>query len=160
MPEGDWYCPVCQQDQLIRNIQAKLDIIDQHYKALEAAKTQSIQKRTNRIADIGANLDNLFGVGSRKRSTKNYYYEGEDQAMSGNEDDGEEGNVSRRRNTLGKNLSAHRNIFKVESSELLGPRSCRVKTKINYTFEEFDRTIKQAVGEPTNNEEGLDEEKG
>ena len=57
VPEGDWFCGICEHDQLIKKLQEKIDLIDNHFKELELAKLKSIKKRTNRIADIGANLD-------------------------------------------------------------------------------------------------------
>jgi hypothetical protein len=57
VPEGDWFCGICEHDMLIKKLQEKIDLIDNHFKELELAKLKSIKKRTNRIADIGANLD-------------------------------------------------------------------------------------------------------
>ena len=57
VPEGDWFCGICEHDKLIKKLQEKIDLIDNHFKELELAKLKSIKKRTNRIADIGANLD-------------------------------------------------------------------------------------------------------
>ena len=60
VPDGDWFCTICEHDKLIKALEEKTELIENHFKEIELAKTKSIVKRTNRIADIGANLDNLF----------------------------------------------------------------------------------------------------
>jgi hypothetical protein len=62
VPEGDWFCDICEHDMLIKKLQEKIDLIESHFKELEMAKLKSIKKRTNRIADIGANLDRYIYI--------------------------------------------------------------------------------------------------
>jgi hypothetical protein len=101
----------------LKQLAAKLDIIESYYKKLEMEKTKSIMQRNNRIANIGANLDSLFSKKPRKPRTKQNYY----------------------------HTTAEVNPFNVGTNEILGTRSCRLKSRINYTFEEFDRTINEAI---------------
>ena len=141
VPDGDWFCAVCEHDQLVRLLQARVSLIDAHFRELELAKLNSMKKRCNRIADIGANLDNLFG--DKKRNKKKAHGDDNDD-----EDDDEE---ERERKRARK--AAEFSIFEAVGGEPLGPRSCRAKSRVTYTFDEFDRTIKEAVGENVDEEE-------
>ena len=38
VPSGDWYCPVCEHDQLWRTLRSRCDHIDAHYKEIADAK--------------------------------------------------------------------------------------------------------------------------
>ena len=71
IPEGDWYCPVCEHNKMCKLLLEKLELAEKHFKQLEMAKNQSIMKRSNRIADIGANLDNLFSTKPNSQKRKN-----------------------------------------------------------------------------------------
>ncbi len=144
VPDGDWFCTICEHDKLIKALEEKTELIENHFKEIELAKTKSIVKRTNRIADIGANLDNLFKNGTKKRNrTKD-----EENNDPNDDDEDESGDNSFRKRPrrpfedFNKPVS---NYF--TNTEPVGPRSCRVKGKISYTFEDYDRTIKEAVGE-------------
>lgn len=124
IPEGDWFCPVCEHDKLVKKLQEKIDEIDKHNQEIELAKTKLAQRRSNCMADIGAYLDNVFGSSSANPTPK-----------------------KQRKTTLdtsAENLEPKGNFF--DTKQPLGPRSCRLKTRINYTFDDFDRTIKAAVG--------------
>ena len=152
IPEGDWYCPICEHQKLCKVLLEKLEAAEKHFKQLEMAKNQSIIKRCNRIADIGANLDNLFHkkTNRQKRPTpakKNTY----------SDDLSDDSDIENKKRS--KQSQRGSSNFAVVA-EPLGPRSCRLKTKINYTFEEFDRTIKEAtkVVDETGNEIPDDEE--
>ena len=48
IPEGDWFCPVCEHQKLCKILLEKLEVAEKHFKQLEMAKNQSIMKRTNR----------------------------------------------------------------------------------------------------------------
>ena len=96
VPEGDWFCSVCEQDKLVKCLEAKLKIIEDHFAALEKAKSQSILKRTNRIADIGANLDNLFGGKSAKKR------EYDENGLSNEENEDGEQKAKKRRHLLNR----------------------------------------------------------
>ncbi len=117
VPDGDWYCPACEHNKLCKDLAAKLELIEAHYKRLEMEKTKSIMQRNNRIANIGANLDNLFSKKPKKPRTKQNYY----------------------------HTTTESSGFNGVTNEILGTRSCRLKSRINYTFEEFDRTINEAI---------------
>ena len=144
VPEGDWYCCICEQDRLVNALSQQMADIESHLNALKEAKQSS--KRLDRISDIGTNLDTLFEPKSKSRDAKKpKYYENE------NDDPNEEDNMSESgmdKSNRSYPFEAHNkvNIFE-DSAEPVGPRSCRVKKKITYTFEEYDRTINNAVGE-------------
>ena len=154
VPEGDWYCALCEHDSLIKKLRDKLDTIDAHFKELELAKTRSIQKRTNRLADIGANLANMFGNKKKKRHNEDSTGEDGGEEDEEEDEDGVKHSPKKRRNysvETGEVSSKSFSLF--ATSEPLGPRSCRAKTRISYTFDDYDRTIKEAVGEHVDEEE-------
>jgi remodeling and spacing factor 1 len=117
IPEGDWFCPVCEHQKLCKILLEKLEVSEKHFKQLETAKNQSIIKRTNRIADIGANLDNLFHKKPNrqkrpKQSKKSYADEFSDDSDIEN-----------------KKRSRQSRVSNFVVAEPLGPRSCRLKIK-------------------------------
>lgn len=165
----------------MRSLQAKLVIIEKHFADIENAKSQSIQKRTNRIADIGANLDNLFcnpaSKTTKPRKPSRFYK----IILEGEEEEGEENLQEEECKTGCQNENGSARKTRKEEEPLtylrkrpkatlfsdeqnwtvisLAPRSCRARTRINYTFDEFDKTINEACGADGELDEG-DEENG
>lgn len=123
VPTGDWFCTICEHDKLIRLLQEKITEIELHYKETELAKSELKQRRSNCMADIGAYLDNVFGSKSKSNSSPT-----KAKIATENNDDSNK---------------SYKNIF--DTVEPVGPRSCRAKSRISYTFDEFDRSITEAV---------------
>ncbi len=134
IPEGDWYCAICEHQKLCKFLLENLELAEKHFKQLEMAKNKSIMQRSNRIADIGANLDNLFN-----KKPNNSNHKRKQEKKSYNDEFSDDSDIENKK----KRIRQPRNSIVV--AETLGTRSCRLKTKINYTFEEFDRTISEAT---------------
>ena len=144
----------------MRALTQQMSEIDNQLKELKEAKHSTI-KRLDRISDIGSNLDNLFETKSKSRVKKFKNYENENDDPNEEEEDNMSEN-SKDKSNRSYPFEAHNkvNIFE-DSTEPVGPRSCRVKKKITYTFEEYDRTINIAVGEKdVEHEEKLNQTNG
>ena len=102
IPDGDWYCPICEHSFLIRNLQDKLKQIEIDKKECdEKLKLKIIRDEENELKKI-------------------------EIEMQFKQD----------------------NLNSVQKSETLvdDKRSRRVKSKKSYTFEDYDRQIKEATG--------------
>ncbi len=154
VPDGDWFCRLCEHDRLCGALRGKCDTIDVHYRALadaelleqqkklkaQLARSKARQSNSNTtVADqIGAYLDSC-GLTMGENDNPN----GGGGGGGGKRGSRSLGNYSKR-----KPLNEY-----YINDEPLGPRSCRAKTRINYTFDDYDRSIKQALGEELEDEE-------
>jgi remodeling and spacing factor 1 len=142
VPEGDWFCSLCEHDSLIISLEEKLDIIAQikkDYVEYLLKKEQSTQENQEQQHQNNQEKNR----GGRK---KKIFYE----------------TVINNQENLDLN---HKNIFNLNENNLsnnhhrtplnefnneqqqqsLGQRSCRARVKINYTFDDFERQIDQAI---------------
>ncbi|RMZ98039.1 Remodeling and spacing factor 1 [Brachionus plicatilis] len=103
IPDGDWYCPICEHSFLIRNLQKKLNQIE-------------LDKKVHEEKEIIKN----------KKIKENQLKKQEIE-----------------RELLEQKLE---NTLSSLDTSVNQKRSRRVKSKINYKFEEFDRQIKEATG--------------
>ena len=97
IPEDDWYCPPCHQDQLVRALEDKLVELDQAVVDLE-------ERRARDKVEKAAALQETEPVPSKKLD------ESDQEAKS----------------------EQNKKFFC--DDEPVGPRSCRVKKSITYTF--------------------------
>lgn len=115
IPDGDWYCPICEHSFLIRNLEEKLNQIETERKEQEEKKiVKKIKEKENYL----------------KQQEK------ERQLLE---------------------IKHENTLISIETS-CNEKRSRRVKSKISYTFEDFDRQIREATG--INNAESDNEDKG
>ena len=69
VPEGDWYCPLCEHKRLCDSLVDKFIQLLKDYAELEVKRSQCISKRTNRLANVMLNLDRMVKRSSKKRRT-------------------------------------------------------------------------------------------
>ena len=97
VPSGDWFCPVCEHDKLVRALLLKVDEIERYQKEAEEQRVKLEEQRKNCKVDIGSYLDTFFN-----------------QSGGGDQDAASSGEVKKKPGLF-------------DMSEPVGPRSCRVK---------------------------------
>lgn len=112
VPSGDWFCPVCEHDKLVRCLVTKVNLIEAYKKEAEVQRIKLEEQRNNCKEDIGSYLDTFFNQ-DEQQSKKNGVERDEDAE-------------NERRNK--------RSAF-FDMSEPVGPRSCRVNKKVNYCID-------------------------
>lgn len=118
VPEGDWYCAPCVQDRLIRALEGKLEQRELDLKSYEEYK---IREREQKEAEKLAAKERLENDLKQADNKKKSQLEREEMEIANRE-----------------------GFFEIPDDP--GQRSCRVKKKISYTFDEYDRNINTAVG--------------
>lgn len=147
IPEGDWFCPICQHEKLITNLESKLLQFDEYYekfKADEVLQQQIASEQTKKYLDkIDEDRlkerENLDCEISKNQNNKRQNKSGENSASSSddssnkqsNDDDTDSDDVPiyqlRKRNTsnLSYKLNEYDNLIKsaINRSTLESPNS-------------------------------------
>jgi hypothetical protein len=172
VPDGDWYCPLCEHKRLCDNLIEKFIQLIKEYEELEIKRNQCMSKRTNRLANVMLNLDRMVKRSTKKRRTNGIVYSDEeneeeeeveeeqeqedeqedDDSVYGFKDDGSvEGEEKSKRSS--QSPRGRRN----EEPEKLGVRSCRRKPQ-NYRFDDYDKKMKEAMIEAGVNGDEIDKD--
>lgn len=173
VPDGDWYCPMCEHKRLSENLIEKLIQLIKEYEELEVKRNQCMSKRTNRLANVMFNLDRMVKRSTKKRRTNGIVCsdeeneeeeeeeepeeedeeeeknkseeEDDDDSVYGFKDDGSFDNGARsKRPATSSKRPARGERQKSSEPETLGVRSCRRKTQ-NYRFDDYDKKMKEAM---------------
>jgi remodeling and spacing factor 1 len=180
VPEGDWYCPLCEHKRLCDNLIEKFIQLLKEHAELEVKRNQCMSKRTNRLANVMFNLDRMVKRSTKKRRTNGIVYsdeeneddeeeaadennkseeeedEEDDDSVYGFKDDGsiDGGDKSKRSST-----SPSRGRRGEHEPERLGVRSCRRKPQ-NYRFDDYDKKMKEAMIDAGANGDEIDKDSG
>ena len=175
VPDGDWYCPLCEHKRLCdKLIERFIQLLKEHAE-LEVKRNQCISKRTNRLANVMLNLDRMVKRSSKKRRTNGIVYsdeeneeeeeeeeeeqaeeEEDDDSVYGFKDDGSiDGEETSKRTT--SSMRGQRNGKQNTEPERLGVRSCRRKPQ-NYRFDDYDKKLKEAMMEAGEDGEEIEKE--
>lgn len=187
VPEGDWYCPLCEHKRFADKLVEKFIQLIKEHEELEVKRNQCMSKRTNRLANVMLNLDRMVKRSSKKRRTNGIVYSDEE-----NEDEEEENNVDENEDEDEANKSepeeddddsaygfkddgsidgaekpkrasgsprGRRDRHRAEEPERLGVRSCRRKPQ-NYRFDDYDKKMKAAMFESGAEDEDPDKDSG
>ena len=170
VPEGDWYCPLCEHKRLCDRLVEKFIQLIKDYEELEVKRSQCISKRTNRLANVMLNLDRMVKRSSKKRRTNGIVCSDdddeeeeeeeevdEDEEKNKSEEDGDDDSVygfsdgdgvknggkSNRTTSSSRRFGQKDRHHSIEP-ERLGVRSCRRKPQ-NYRFDDYDQKMKAAM---------------
>ncbi|UJR13904.1 hypothetical protein I4U23_000910 [Adineta vaga] len=178
VPDGDWYCPLCEQKRFSDKLVEKFIQLIKEYEELEVKRKQCMSKRTNRLANVMLNLDRMVKRSSKKRRTNGIAYsdeeneeeeeeeeENNDNRSEEEEDDDsvygfkDDGNIEGAEKSKRPSSSSRgrRDRHEVEEPHTLGVRSCRRKPQ-NYRFDDYDKKMKAAMLESGVEDEDLDKE--
>jgi hypothetical protein len=178
VPDGDWYCPLCEHKRLCDNLMEKFIQFIKEYEELETKRTQCMSKRSNRLANVMLNLDRMVKRSTNKRRTNGIVYsdeeneeeevqddeevqdeeEDDDDSVYGFKDDGSaDGGEKRKRSSASPR--GRRDGQYDEEPQRLGVRSCRRKPQ-NYRFDDYDKKMKEAMIESGVNGEEIDKDSG
>jgi remodeling and spacing factor 1 len=178
VPDGDWYCPLCEHKRLCDNLIEKFIQLLKEHAELEVKRNQCMSKRTNRLANVMFNLDRMVKRSTKKRRTNGIVYsdeeneddeeeaadennkseeeedEEDDDSVYGFKDDGsiDGGDKSKRSST-----SPSRGRRGEHEPERLGVRSCRRKPQ-NYRFDDYDKKMKEAMIDAGANGDEIDKD--
>ena len=186
VPEGDWYCPLCEQKRFTDKLVEKFTQLIKEHEELEVQRKQCMSKRTNRLANVMLNLDRMVKRSSKKRRTNGIAYsdeENEDEEEENNADNDDENKSEEEEEADDDDDSAYgfkddgsidgaekskrssrsprgrRDRHRNEEPERLGVRSCRRKPQ-NYRFDDYDKKMKEAVLGSGAEDEDLDKDSG
>ena len=164
VPDGDWYCPLCEHKRLSDSLIEKFIQLIKEYEELEVKRSQCMSKRTNRLANVMLNLDRMVKRSSKKRRTNGIVYsdeenedeqveeeneeeeeeaEDDDDSVYGFKDDGSPDGDEKSKRFSGS-PRGRRDGQHASESERLGVRSCRRKPQ-NYRFDDYDKKMKEAM---------------
>jgi remodeling and spacing factor 1 len=175
VPEGDWYCPLCEHKRLCDSLVDKFIQLLKDYDELEVKRSQCISKRTNRLANVMLNLDRMVKRSSKKRRTNgivcsddddeeeeeeevdNEVDEDEEKDKSEEDDDDDDDSVYGFRDDGGdKNggksnrvASSSRRSGQKERHHSTEPERLGVRScrrkPQNYRFDDYDQKMKEAM---------------
>lgn len=131
IPEGEWCCPTCEQDKLVNFLRTKIEEIEKYLKEQAEKPSKEIQGLPESSFEEKINSwETTLDIPNEESPVKKEI----------------------------KNKSLFESFEKTVQSldSVSGRRPSRTKNKINYTFEEYDRKIKEATG--INDEEETEEE--
>lgn len=140
IPDGDWFCPHCEHNMLIGKLEAALTDYDAKMKVKQRAV-----KRQERMAHSGISLDNII-VSYEERPKRDRV-----QKRSRNDD---------------YEYEVEEDLEDRPTRPKTGPqvkRSCRMRSKVSYRYEEYDELIKSAIADsagPQNEGEGMTDNHG
>ncbi|CAF1440883.1 unnamed protein product [Rotaria sp. Silwood1] len=168
VPDGDWYCPLCEHKHLCDNLIEKLIQLIKEHDELEIKRNQCMSKRSNRLANVMLNLDRMVKRSTKKRRTNGIVYsdeenedeEEQEQEEENNDDDEDDDSVYGFKDdgsAEGEEKHNRRDSEQNESTEKLGVRSCRRKPQ-NYRFDEYDKKMKEAMIEAGVNGDDIDKD--
>jgi hypothetical protein len=180
VPDGDWYCPLCEHKRLSDNLVEKLIQLIKEYDELEIKRNQCMSKRSNRLANVMLNLDRMVKRSSKKRRTNGIVYsdeenedeeeedeegnkkseeeEEDDDSVYGFKDDGSIDGAEKSKRTS-TSPRGRRDRQHDEEPERLGVRSCRRKPQ-NYRFDDYDKKMKEAMIEVGADADEIDKNSG
>ncbi|CAF3897837.1 unnamed protein product [Rotaria magnacalcarata] len=174
VPDGDWYCPLCEHKRLCDNLVEKLIQLIKEHEELEIKRTQCMSKRSNRLANVMLNLDRMVKRSSKKRRPNGIVYSDEEKEDEDNKSENEEdenndddGDDDDDDSVYGfkddasiddtETQKSRRDAEEMESSDRLGVRSCRRKPQ-NYRFDDYDKKMKEAMIEAGVNGDEIDKD--
>lgn len=181
VPDGDWYCPLCEHKRLCDNFIEKFIQLIKEHEELEVKRNQCMSKRTNRLANVMLNLDRMVKRSSKKRRANGIVYsdeeneDEEDQPVEDDEQEEEEeeehdddddsvygfkddGSINGAEKSK-RSSNSRRGRYEMEEPERLGVRSCRRKTK-NYRFDDYDKKLKEAMMQAGEDGDEIDRDLG
>ncbi|XP_053204430.1 remodeling and spacing factor 1-like [Panonychus citri] len=141
IPEGDWFCPPCENKLLIEKLQERFEVLS---KALEKKELEEMRKQ--RLKQVELSLNQLFKpkpVENHRKSTEEREYEEKPVKKYSKRFSDEESDMER---------SDNESDGESDESEYLLLRSARSRKKISYQFTEYDAMINSAI-----QDEGYDE---
>jgi len=182
VPDGDWYCPLCEHKRLCDSLIEKYIQLIKEYEELQVKRSQCMSKRTNRLANVMLNLDRMVKRSSKKRRTNGIVYSDEeneddeeqeveeeeeeeeeaggddDDSVYGFKDDGSIDGENKPKRSSGS-PRGRRDRQHGEEPERLGVRSCRRKLQ-NYRFDDYDKKIKEAMIDAGGDGDEIDKDSG
>lgn len=176
VPDGDWYCPLCEHKRLCDSLVEKLIQLIKEHEELEVKRTQCMSKRSNRLANVTLNLDRMVKRSTKKRCTNGIVYSDEENEEE-DEQDEEEDNKSEEEEDDDDSVYGFKDDGSVEGTEKskqnsssprgrrdeqpekLGVRSCRRKPQ-NYRFDDYDKKMKEAMIEAGVNGDEIEKDSG
>jgi hypothetical protein len=174
VPDGNWYCPLCEHKRLSDGLIDKFIQLIKEYDELEIKRNQCMSKRSNRLANVMLNLDRMVKRSSKKRRPNGIVCSGDEDdddnddddeknpsededSVYGFKDDDDDDDDNDHREPL-KRL-ARPDPHKSSEPERLGVRSCRRKAQ-NYRFDDYDKKMKEAMLEAGVNGDEIEKDSG
>lgn len=181
VPDGDWYCPLCEHKRLCDKLLEKLIILIKEHDELESKRNQCISKRTNRLANVMVNLDRMVKRSTKKRRTNGIVCsdednddedeenesekeEDEEEEEKNDDDDSVYGFKAQNSKNQRSSSSSPRRFARTHGSEepssgKLGVRACRRKAK-DYRFDDYEKKIKEAMIDAGVNGDEIEKDSG
>lgn len=142
VPDDDWFCPKCQHSALLAKLKAALTALDQELarKEEERLKKEAESSKKKRQADrlkremdfIGISLNNIIGVSKEEaRPTQDSDSEEDEDEEDSDEEQGAKKKRKRQEPVVPIALG----------------RTKRNRTRVDYTFNQFDEMVTEAVEE-------------
>lgn len=166
VPDGDWFCPVCEHKRLVEKLVEKFVELLKEHEQLEIKRNQLMSKRSNRLANVTLNLDLMVNRTTKKSRTNGIVdsdeeLDDEQPEEEQEDDDAEEESVYDFRDDESfdekpKSKGKRREKFEPEN---LGVRSCRRKPQ-NYRFDDYDQKMKEAMMVDGENYDEIEKESG
>lgn len=145
IPEGDWFCPVCQHEKLIAKLQSKLSLYDEYKKQLDlddALQKQQFIKEKDKIRCTKPDE-----VVRKRKSESSIRLLDEKSDSHASEKDGN-GNLSTSKNNTPQNRSDESDTDTEDVRTYKLRR--RNQTNLNYRFNDYDDLINSAIHRSTN----------
>lgn len=157
IPEGDWFCPPCQQDKLIETLENQLQIWDKELKEKELEEIRRQRAAFTSISIANVVPDELDEdeteyqkpKSSRKRPTTSRRRRRNDVSDRSNgsssSSDSSRSEKTNSSSSSGSNSSDDEPIYKLRK---------RRQTNVSYRFNEYDDLINSAIKKEMDNAEG------
>lgn len=149
IPEGDWFCPPCQQAKLIETLESQLENLDKEMKAKELEEI-----RRQRAAYTSINVANVVPdepddeeteykkpKSARKRPTTNRRRRRKDDRSSSGSNESSSSSESSRSGKSGSSSSATNS----SDDEPIYKLRKRRQVNVSYRFNEYDDLINSAI---------------
>lgn len=158
IPEGNWFCPMCQQDQLIGELVSKLDEFDARVRQKEAEEAQRQRTLLNSINEANVLRDTKRDrqrarAAERGESDESSDYSSSDESDAADERKRDRGADREKRREARQSRPRKRDDSTEQSSdsdntsddEPIYKFRKRRQANVSYRFNEYDELINRAI---------------
>ncbi|XP_055644693.1 remodeling and spacing factor 1 [Toxorhynchites rutilus septentrionalis] len=142
IPEGEWFCPTCQHDKLIANLQTTLL---QHDEYCKQRSSEEMHEKQQKCVKMNYDSDSKSGQVIRNKVGLKLFVEDSDSDNYASDKDRTHSSLSSPA-SRNKSTHGHEDLSELEHDDMSSYRLRRRRqNNLNYRFNEYDDLINSAI---------------